>query len=348
MSISPVERNLYRDSASGIYIVRKFKKGKRPLYESTGERALKAARAKRDVIISRWLGSERKGKRIDFRDLFDEVVKIKETKSWKTGQSAELHVRRHLKPWFETQCAWLDEFNEATWERYILAQREKSKTRLLKHDREILVFTLTLARKKGLISKIFELRKPDARRTIGRYVEDSEVERLLQASPTGDLVFQILIAAKMGMRLREILHLGWDRVDLARGFITLNPENVKTQMKRVVPIHADLADEFARRFGERKKLWLFPSPHDGSRPVDSNKSAWMTAMRESGVKCRFHDLRHKAITDMLAAGIPSPVVSKITGASEQVMQRIYHHLRADDLERVRRLNCGKFVGDFQK
>lgn len=345
--VKPVERNLYLETESGLYIVRKYKKGKTPLWESTGERSIKAARVKKDEIIARWLGTDRKGKRVSFAELFDEAVKIKGTKEFKTAQSAELHVRLHLKPWFESKCTFLDEFNEATWERYILAQRDKGKRRL-KHDRELLVFTLTLARKKGIIQKTFDLRKPDPPRTVGRYIEDEEIERLIAHAPTDDLRFQIQIAAKMAMRKTEILHLGWDRVDLKRGMITLNPEDVKTQRKRMVPIHSDLMAEFERRRAGAKHLWVFPSPIDPSRPVDTNKSAWDTCRTAAGVQCRFHDTRHKGITDMLAAGIPSPVVSKITGASEVVMKRIYHHLRLDDLELVRNLNRGKFVGDNKK
>lgn len=347
MSVKPVEKNIYIDTESGIYIIRKFKKGKEPLWESTGETSIKAARSMKDDIIARWIGDRPKSKRKAFNDLFDDVIAIKKTKSWKTAKSAEDQIS-NLRPWFQEHCPFLDQWNEATWEKYILYQREHKPKRRLKHDREILIFTLNLARKKGLLTQVYTLRKSDSRREIGKYYEDSEIRALLKHSPTDNLKFQILIAIKMGMRLSEILHLSWDRVDLKTGIITLYSEHTKTRQKRFVPIHGDLLAEFKTRWADKDSIFLFPNPHDSTRPVGNNYSAWCTAREKSGVTGRFHDLRHRAMTDMLAGGLSDTDVSKITGASPEVIRRIYHHLRRDVLDKVRSLNCGKFVEKSKK
>lgn len=343
MAIKPVERNIYLDIASGIYIVRKFKKGKDPLWESTGEKSIKAARAAKDAIIARWLGDRPKTSRRMMLDLFDEVLRIKKTKSWKTFASAETQIKNHLRPWFSEYAPFLDQFNESVFEKYIQFQCDKNSKRRLKHDREILMFTLNLARKKGLIQQSFSLRKADAKREIGKYYSDEEITTLLSRA-TPDLHFQILIAIKMGMRLGEILGLSWDRINLTNGFITLHPENTKTRRKRFVPIHNDLLAEFQSRYDAAKKIFVFPSPHGLPTHVSSNKTAWNTARTSKPpVKGRFHDLRHRAMTDMLAAGISETDVSKITGASPEIIKRVYHHIRKDTLEQMRNLNCGKFV-----
>lgn len=345
--IKPVEPGIYIDTNSGIYIIRKSKKGKAPLWHSTGEKSIKAARSMKDAIIAEWLNNKPKGTRRPFSELFDEGERIKSTKSWKTLKSYQ-DTCKHLRPWFDANCTFIDQWDGTTWDKYIIDQRAKNPKRKLKHDREILTFILNLGRKKDWPIKYSVLRKPDSATEAGRYVTDEEIERLIEHSPTENLRFQIQLAAKVGMRLNEILQLSWDRVDLKGGWITLYAEHTKTKRKRFVPIPNDLLPEFKKRFEEKESIFVFPGNGTKSKPVSKHQTAWDHCREDAKVSCRFHDLRHRAITDMLAAGISETDVSKITGASPMVISRIYHHLRTDTLERVRNLSCGKFVGKKQK
>jgi integrase len=91
---------------------------------------------------------------------------------------------------------------------------------------------------------------------------------------------------------------------------------------------------------------------DPSKPIGSIKEAWETAKRragrilkdvpdgaESGEKiaplvCRFHDLRHTAVSRMLNAGIPIAKVAKIAGWSPATMVRMasrYGHFTLNEL-----------------
>ena len=68
---------------------------------------------------------------------------------------------------------------------------------------------------------------------------------------------------------------------------------------------------------------------DPTRPIGDWKEAWEKAKERAGailsgkteeeepepLKCRFHDLRHTAITRLLEAGIPYPVVASMMGWS---------------------------------
>lgn len=345
--IKPVERNIYLDTESGIYIIRKFKKGKDPLWHSTGERSIKAARSLKDQVIANWLGDRPKGSRRYFSDLFDAVLAVKATKSDATYKSAVDQIK-NLKPWFTDHCTFIDQFNEATWESYIIAQRAKNPNRRLSHDREILNFTLGLGRKKDWIQKVYTLRKADTPRAGGRYLTDEEIERMVKHAVTDDLRFQIQIAAKMGMRKMEILALSWDRIDLKGGWITLYAEHTKTKRSRFVPIPDDLLPEFKRRASKKEGIFLFPAKGIPNRHVGTHQTALASTLKKAKVKCHFHELRHRALTDMLAAGVSETDVEKITGASPLVIKRVYHHLRRDTLERVRNLSCGKFVGKKKK
>lgn len=59
-----------------------------------------------------------------------------------------------------------------------------------------------------------------------------------------------------------------------------------------------------------------------------------TAELPEGVQCRFHDLKHTAVSRMIEAGVPIPKVAKIVGWSVSTMVRMaarYSHFKMDDL-----------------
>jgi integrase len=82
---------------------------------------------------------------------------------------------------------------------------------------------------------------------------------------------------------------------------------------------------------------------DPSRPIGNWKEAWEKAKERAGeilggktkeeesepLRCRFHDLRHTAVTRLLEAGIPYPVVASMMGWSAATairMAKRYGHI----------------------
>jgi len=81
---------------------------------------------------------------------------------------------------------------------------------------------------------------------------------------------------------------------------------------------------------------------DPTRPIGDWKEAWEKAKKRAGavlsgkteeesepLKCRFHDLRHTAVTRLLEGGIPYPVVASIMGWSAATairMAKRYGHI----------------------
>jgi integrase len=73
---------------------------------------------------------------------------------------------------------------------------------------------------------------------------------------------------------------------------------------------------------------------DPTKPIGSIKEAWEAAKVRAGVKCRFHDLRHTAVSRMLDAGVPIAKVAKIVGWSPATMVRMaarYGHFALEEL-----------------
>jgi integrase len=125
---------------------------------------------------------------------------------------------------------------------------------------------------------------------------------------------------------------------------------------------------WATHFPERKpEHYVFPAERygaagdefcakaynvDPSKPIGSIKEAWEAAKLRAGrilkgeteeadpkekiapLVCRFHDLRHTAVSRMLNAGIPIAKVAKIAGWSPATMVRMaarYGHFSLNDL-----------------
>ena len=71
---------------------------------------------------------------------------------------------------------------------------------------------------------------------------------------------------------------------------------------------------------------------DPTRPMGSWKVAWKNIQRTAGIKCRFHDLRHSAVTRLLEAGASFPLVAEILGWSASttyIMIKRYGHIQID-------------------
>ena len=66
-----------------------------------------------------------------------------------------------------------------------------------------------------------------------------------------------------------------------------------------------------------------------STAASESKSNWLKRRKPEALKCRFHDLRHTAVTRLLEAGIPYPVVASMMGWSAATAIRMaqrYGHI----------------------
>jgi integrase len=76
--------------------------------------------------------------------------------------------------------------------------------------------------------------------------------------------------------------------------------------------------------------FLFPlrvtGGFDPERACTDVSRAWDFARKQAKVDCRFHDLRHTAISRMAEAGIPDRVVMQIAGHVSRAMLARYSHM----------------------
>lgn len=132
-----------------------------------------------------------------------------------------------------------------------------------------------------------------------------------------------------GARLREVLDLQWDHVDLQRGLLFL-PDS-KTGKKTIVLGMAALAVlENLPRVGK-----FVIAGTDNDKPRADLQRPWeLVSKRANLAGLRLHDLRHSFASVGAGSGFGLPVIGKLLGHSNSKTTERYAHLAADPLRRA--------------
>jgi integrase len=141
-----------------------------------------------------------------------------------------------------------------------------------------------------------------------------------------------------GCRLREILHLKWEYVDIERGLLLL-PDS-KTGRRTIVlnaPALAVLAS--------LPRLGAFVVPGgDPERPRHDLKKVWQAVSRRAGLSgVRIHDLRHTYASFGAGGGLGLPIIGKLLGHSQPATTARYAHLDNDPLRRASESIAGRIA-----
>jgi integrase len=132
-----------------------------------------------------------------------------------------------------------------------------------------------------------------------------------------------------GARLREILELKWDYVDVQRGLLLL-PDS-KTGQKAIIlnaPALAILAGL------PRVDTYVIASDIDGQARHDLNKPWKLVSTRSGLTGVRIHDLRHTHASYGAGAGFGLPIIGKLLGHTQPATTARYAHLDNDPLRRA--------------
>ena len=132
-----------------------------------------------------------------------------------------------------------------------------------------------------------------------------------------------------GCRLREILHLKWEQVDLERGLLFL--ADSKTGKKTVILNAPALAVLTAL---DRLGSYVVPGD-DPEKPRADLKRPWEAVARHAGLDgVRLHDLRHTYASFGAGGGLGLPIIGKLLGHTQASTTARYAHLDNDPLRRA--------------
>jgi integrase len=151
-----------------------------------------------------------------------------------------------------------------------------------------------------------------------------EANRIAQINPFAAATIRLLLFT--GCRLREILHLKWEDVDVERGLLFL-PDS-KTGKKTIV-LNAPALEVLVGldRFGP----YVVPGDNP-EKPRADLKRPWATIARRAGLEgVRLHDLRHTYASFGAGSGLGLPIIGKLLGHTQASTTQRYAHLDNDPL-----------------
>jgi integrase len=178
----------------------------------------------------------------------------------------------------------------------------------------------------------------------GRALSTEEENRLLAvaAANRSPLILPFVrIALLTGMRSGEIRALRVGQLDWKTRFLRVGRAKTRAGTGREIPMNADLAETLAGQIAWLKRKFetepqpdwhLFPfsnrvRPIDPTRAATTIKTAWESVRKTASVDCRFHDLRHTALTKMAEAGVPESTMLALVGHMSRAMLERYSHIR---------------------
>jgi integrase len=210
----------------------------------------------------------------------------------------------------------------------------------LNRDLALLKHVFSYAVREGWLEKnpVSRIKLEKENNARDRVLEPEEFTRL-QAHSAPHLQAVNLMAYQTGMRLGEILHLSWDRVDLKANVIRLQAKDTKTNEGRLVPLPQELTallkDLYKVRYLNEDHVFLVKG-----HSVNAIKTAFNAACRRADIQgFHFHDFRHTAVTNMRRAGIDHLTIMKITGHKTlEVFKRYNSFLEGDLREAASRFN----------
>jgi len=169
--------------------------------------------------------------------------------------------------------------------------------------------------------------EPDAGKPTSKHAPKKPENRRIVLGPFAAAAIRLLLLT--GARLREILHLRWEHVDLERGFLLL-PDS-KTGRKAIVLNAPALAViESLPRLGP----YVVPGDNPERHRADL-KRPWELVAKRAGLSgVRLHDLRHTHAAFGAGSGLGLPIIGKLLGHAQPATTARYAHLDNDPLRRA--------------
>jgi len=145
-----------------------------------------------------------------------------------------------------------------------------------------------------------------------------------------------------GCRLREILHLQWEHVDIERGCLFL-PDS-KSGRKTIILNAPALAVLNAL---ERTGPFVVPGD-DPEQPRHDLKRPWDAVTRRAGlIGVRVHDLRHTYASFGAGGGLGLPIIGRLLGHAQVATTARYAHLDNDPLRRASEAIAGRIAAALE-
>lgn len=352
----PHETDLYVDPQTGVYYGQVYidlPNGRRERkLKSLKTTDIKKARSNLRSLMNKLVKQPGRRKRKLFRDawpLFLEWGKVE----WRPGTwiDVESKGRLHLEPYFKNTP--IDEIDENICDDYAREKWEDSPTLKLKLHFDYLSMFLHFCKRRKWLESVPLIKNPDGEEEEGRpYSRKQQAKLLWAARPRVsiekrekgqalvsdnrrfNILLQIRLGLKLGMRKKEILKLRKECIDWEAGVIRLTGKDTKGKYSRTIPIFNSVFRALKKQCELHKSPYVFPHRSDPNRPQSSNEKAWQAVKERAKVEGKFHWTRTTAATEMGESGNPpAAVAAKLLGMSLTIFEKKYCKPRMENIDR---------------
>jgi integrase len=220
---------------------------------------------------------------------------------------------------------------------------------------EISLLRLAMKRAKMWAAIADDVRMLRENRDVGKALSPDEETRLLaacKASSSRSLYPAVLLSLHSALRNSELRLLRWRQVDLINATVQVGKSKTQAGEGRVVPLSRDALNVlrgWAAQFPAlQPSHYVFPSEryhlntakgeYGGKaevyrtlpdQPIQTFNTSWVTAKKVAGVSCRWHDMRHTAISRLAEAGAMDATIMAYAGHMSGRMKELYSHVRSE-------------------
>lgn len=169
-----------------------------------------------------------------------------------------------------------------------------------------------------------------------RFLSDQELaglgDAINKAEADGESVYAIAAIRLLiftGARLREILNLEWEWVDLERAVLNLPLSKTGKKVIHLPPPALSILASLPRT---EKNPFVIVGERPG-RPLVNLQKPWTRIRNKAGLQnVRIHDLRHSFASVGASGGASLLVIGKLLGHARQSTTERYAHLAADPVK----------------
>jgi integrase len=167
-----------------------------------------------------------------------------------------------------------------------------------------------------------------------------KAERFTRIGSSAAAALRLLLFT--GCRLREILHLQWEHVDLERDCLFL-PDSKSGQKTVILNAPALSVLNTLERVGP----YVIPGD-DPKKPRSDLKRPWNAITKRAGLAgVRVHDLRHTYASFGAGSGLGLPIIGRLLGHTQPATTARYAHLDNDPLRRASEAIAGHIAAALE-
>ena len=322
-----------------IWYVQYYRSGKK-FRESSGS----TRRAVAERILREREGTIARGEpvvvnveKIPFEELLDDVLVDYRVMAYRTLDSAERRIRKHIEPFFRGARAM--SINPSHVKKFVVHRQEQGASNAeINRELALVARAFNLAKDNLKLTRsprILKLPEYNARQG---FFEADQFEALgRHLSPELQPLVQFLHVT--GWRRREVQGLKWRNVDFAGGVVSLDAKASKNREARTFPFTDDLQELLERQRQVTSRVqreqgivvpWVF---HRNGRQILDFRGAWKAACRKAGCPGMIpHDFRRTAVRNLVRAGVPERVAMRLTGHRTRAVFERYNIVSVGDLQ----------------